>query len=417
MKTDYLENAFITLGFLFLSGALVHLQIFPYIVISLTTWTVAFGSSLLALARIKQFLKKSRRDIFIVIVIFLVFSSLAWSLNPAYSFALIKGTFFPMTSYGLYLGISFDIKTLMRKLGYALIIGLLLCWLTGAFFPSIGIDQIKFLGAWKGVYGHKNETSSYMVLTALVLILSSLRRTPEKWLGFPRHVVLRYLGISAFIYIFLTTSGTGLALSIIITGALIFYSRFTWQGKVTVFWLELAVIFLIPIAVGWQAIVIAMGKDPTLSSRTIFWDFAIDAVVNQRPLLGFGKGAFWVSENVGRIVRAFDGGYIPPHAHNGFIEIALDLGLVGIGLFLISCLLTWRKCLLHSYRVSDPEDLFPLGFMILFTLNNMTESLTVYNYSIFWPIYIALALNAGYGSSSKLWVRDQVSFKRLQKAV
>lgn len=392
---------------LFFNESLANIQtglgLFPSIVLSLCTWSLAFGSVFRIALESKSILPKLRRDWFLTTVIVLVFISFLWSFNPSFSIATIRGLYFPTTAFGLYLGICFDLRVMLRKLSYGLIAGLLICWVVAIAVPSVGIASTgPAIGAWVGVYGHKNAVSAKMVLTALVLLIGSFRRSPEKWFGIYRRVWLRVLGLSAILFVFLTTSGTGLGAAVIISSLLYFYRGFQWRGRASVLVIEVIVMVLAPLAVGWQAIVLAMGKDATLTGRTLFWDVAIDSLIHQRPFLGFGRGGFWVSGNLGRIAAAFGGGYVPPHAHNGFIELALDIGIVGIIIFFISWGLTISKALRQGYRARQIEDLFPLGFILVFSINNYTESLTIYNYNLFWPIYIAVAFNAGYKIYSEL---------------
>lgn len=359
--------------------------------------------------RHRLFLAKARRDPFLLAVILLVLISYNWADVPSESFQKVKSEFLPMVSFGLYLGTSFNIKNLFKKIGIAVTVGLLLSWLTAVGMPSIGKAQGKFAGAWIGVYGNKNASSSYMVLTALNLTLLSFQASCQKFLGIYENRWFLYLGLSATLFTFLTTSGTGVVLSAVIIFFIFLYSRFRWQGKVTVLLLDLttlivgsATIFLIA---NWDAILTGAGKDPTLTGRTVFWNIGIQSVVADRLWFGFGRGGFWNSSGpyVADISQAFGasiwgGGYIPAHGHNGFIELLLDIGLIGITLFAISFLMAWYKSLKQGYATKQPENFFPLGFMILFTINNFTESYTSHLSHIFWPLYIAIALNVGYPS-------------------
>ena len=147
----------------------------------------------------------------------------------------------------------------------------------------------------------------------------------------------------------------------------------------------------------WEEILTSMGKDPTLTGRTVFWGISIEALFKENPFLGFGRGAFWAqpSSYSRAIEYYFRGAYDVPHAHNGFLEIALDVGLIGFGFFVLNIFTTLRRALKQAYLSIDPVNLFPLGYTIIFLVNNMTESFTSNLYTMFWPIYIAVSLNAG----------------------
>ncbi len=76
----------------------------------------------------------------------------------------------------------------------------------------------------------------------------------------------------------------------------------------------------------------ALGKDPTLTGRTDLWPFVI-ADIGQKPMFGWGYVGFWTPANhaVQEIIDAI--GWNAPEAHNGPLELLIQLGLVGTALF------------------------------------------------------------------------------------
>ena len=82
-----------------------------------------------------------------------------------------------------------------------------------------------------------------------------------------------------------------------------------------------------------------VGRDASLTGRTELWSLSIEAAAD-RPLLGYGYGAFWHPgrpEGSPESVQISEAvGFDVPHAHNGLIDAALGLGLLGV---LISLLL------------------------------------------------------------------------------
>ncbi|MDA0267918.1 MAG: O-antigen ligase family protein [Cyanobacteria bacterium] len=397
---DYGEIGFICLGVLFFSGGLSKL--FSGSIVSLSRWFLFAGSISFILLRLNFLAYKIKRDIWLAGLIALAIFSFMWSDFSDFTFSSIKSEFMPMTAFGIYLGTSFDIRHLNGKICWGLSLGLLISILFAIANPSIGRDHGAFAGAWTGIYGHKNTTSSYMVLSALSLLLPSFRVTKEKWMGLNQHIYLRLLGFSALGFVFMTTSGTGLILSILISSGVFLYSKFRWKGKITVLLLDLVLLVFgsgaIILLGNWQEIVLAMGKDPTLTGRVPMWSIAIQRIL-ERPLLGYGLRGFWAPGSpypfeLGRALD-FTGDFIPPHVHNGLIDLALDVGLIGAGLFLASLIVMLTRAFQQAYDFQEPEDLWPLGFMILFVVNNITESYVFYRVHLFWPIYIAIALNVG----------------------
>ena len=87
----------------------------------------------------------------------------------------------------------------------------------------------------------------------------------------------------------------------------------------------------------------ALGRQSNLSGRTEIWAAAIPAAPN--ALVGAGFEGFWISPSVEEFQRRLVGWWHPEglnEAHNGYIEVYLNLGW--IGLILISCILYNRIC-------------------------------------------------------------------------
>ena len=74
-----------------------------------------------------------------------------------------------------------------------------------------------------------------------------------------------------------------------------------------------------------------LGKDSTLTGRTILWKFGVEHFWN-RPLTGYGFQAFWSEPSY---TREYLRAYVDPRTsifHNGYIEIIVALGVIGGGL-------------------------------------------------------------------------------------
>jgi len=83
-----------------------------------------------------------------------------------------------------------------------------------------------------------------------------------------------------------------------------------------------------------------LGKDPTLTGRTLLWERA-DALIDRKPILGFGFQAIWMGDSVDtiglkRLADIEDGRQF--HFHHQFRIIAVDLGFVGLIPFVLAIL-------------------------------------------------------------------------------
>lgn len=86
----------------------------------------------------------------------------------------------------------------------------------------------------------------------------------------------------------------------------------------------------------FDPLMFAIGKDPTMTGRTKIWSLLMASLM-KRPLLGYGFMAFWQqglhgeSAHVGLLMNWPGMGY----AENGVIELWLELGAIGVALYLL----------------------------------------------------------------------------------
>ena len=100
----------------------------------------------------------------------------------------------------------------------------------------------------------------------------------------------------------------------------------------------------------------------TLTGRTELWSELL-TYVGARPILGYGFEGFWGPMHTANVSLSL--GWVVPHAHNGYIEMLLDLGVVGLLLFVVTLL----SGVLHAQRQlrvspGDTEALFSLTLLL-----------------------------------------------------
>jgi hypothetical protein len=104
---------------------------------------------------------------------------------------------------------------------------------------------------------------------------------------------------------------------------------------------------------GDSALSSALGRGNGLSGRTAIWEASIAAAGN--PIIGTGFESFW-NVNVDKVARLLPG-YWEIHnlvsAHNGYIQIYLDLGWIGVCLIALILISGYRRAGRAFQR--DPE--------------------------------------------------------------
>jgi exopolysaccharide production protein ExoQ len=113
----------------------------------------------------------------------------------------------------------------------------------------------------------------------------------------------------------------------------------------------------------------ALGRTSTMSGRTGLWTALLGLHTN--PILGTGFESFWLGENLKRLEGIFF--FIPNEAHNGYLEIYLTLGLIGVFLLIGLFVGTFWKIRLELFQNFE-WGRYRLGFLAAVVLYNWTEA-------------------------------------------
>jgi exopolysaccharide production protein ExoQ len=135
---------------------------------------------------------------------------------------------------------------------------------------------------------------------------------------------------------------------------------------------------------GTAGVVHAMGKRTDFTGRIPIWETVIPMAPN--ALVGAGFESFWLGPRLEKIWSAFPV-FQPNEAHNGYIEVYLNLGWMGVGL--IALILVngyWRA--VAAFR-RDPGI---GGLMLAYVVSAMIYSVTEAGFRMLDPIWIFLIL-------------------------
>jgi O-antigen ligase len=341
----------------------------------------------LLLARWKSSLQTGLRYPLIWLLPVTALMSFLWSDFSSWS--LPKGiTTIQTTYFGLYMASRFNLKQQLQMLAWALGIVAVVSLLFNLALPGAAIEAGANAGAWRGPFTQKNIFARLMVLAAIVFLLLALdSRKHRNWLwgGF---------GLSVFL-ILMTGSKTALLLFLSVVILLPLYKALRWKDTKVIPLIIILVLVAGSMAVfvmgNWENILLGLGRDTTLSGRTTLWELAIEKIA-ERPWLGYGYQGFWQNGGGAEIIWKHEG-YKPPHAHNGFVNIALDLGLVGLCVFLLTIAVNyWRSIAWLKYGKTTIE-LWPIFYVTFFFMYNHSENTIISHNSLFWALFVAVSLS------------------------
>jgi len=117
-----------------------------------------------------------------------------------------------------------------------------------------------------------------------------------------------------------------------------------------------------------DTVIVMLGRQPDLTSRIPMWADLLSIV--QHPLIGAGYESFWLGDRMIYIQKRW-GKLI--QAHNGYVQMYLDLGYIGL-FFIVSLILSGLKRVWHCLYFDYPAAILRLCFIIIVSLVNVTEA-------------------------------------------
>jgi O-antigen ligase len=151
------------------------------------------------------------------------------------------------------------------------------------------------------------------------------------------------------------------------------------------------------LAGGGSAITHALGRNSDLTGRTGIWDELVPMVPN--PIVGAGFESFWLGSRLAEIWAANPGNPLN-EAHNGYLEIYLNLGLVGV--LLIALILIngyWRAAL--AFRRDPAFSSLLLAYVAVAAVYSVTEA-GFRNLTPMWIFFLFTVIAASAIASGRL---------------
>jgi O-antigen ligase len=121
------------------------------------------------------------------------------------------------------------------------------------------------------------------------------------------------------------------------------------------------------------------------------WGYLFETYLSKRPFLGYGFNAFWYIDSY-RVAIGKAAGYPDPIviADNGFIDILINTGYIGLILFLIFYFGAWWRSIKYASKAKDINGLFPVILMTYTALANVSWSVMFENESFFMLVMLAV---------------------------
>lgn len=364
------------------------------------TYALAF---LLIILRWKKVFYVVSKNKYIWLLLGVCALSSFWSVDPDTTtrrvFGLIGTTFF-----GVYLASRYTLKEQLKLCAYMLAISAIACFLVVFLFPQYGLGADEHARAWRGIYSQKNILGRRFVLSGAIFFFLAMTTRQNRW--------VLWLGyITSGILVLCSSSTTSLGNLLIVTGAFPVYQRvlrfrYTTLIPTLTFISTMSLAFYVLFVTYADQILGSIGKDTTLTGRSEIWPAVLE-MIEKKPLLGYGYGAFWFgSDTSGATYVQESVGWTTPSAHNGFLDLWLAVGLIGVLIFIAGLLSSFFKAI-YLIRLNKmvENNVWLLIYLTFLAISNFTESILIEQNSIEWTLYISALL------SSQLFFPFKESYK------
>jgi exopolysaccharide production protein ExoQ len=369
-------------------------------------WLAAYFVIVFYVATKPQFIIRLIKDNFLLVTWpILAGISAIWSLNPATS--LYDGMQLFMT---IILGFIFAKSVRPTKglmlLFSALCISMFLSFVCYKFFPS---QAIGWTGEFRGIYHHKNEMGIYsavLMLISICLLANGLHR------------MLAAMGLMAGgVALYLSHAGTPmvsiLAVFLLVPMCVIYRvnsNAFTFTLGATAIVGSIGAAYILFNGIDLFGTLLGeVGKDSTLTGRTVLWDFAYKAIGN-KPLLGYGYKGWWDDHNVSVPLLRYVVGQDLWFFHNVYLETTVAFGVPGLILFVTTMLVAFRRAVARYASNPDAVQMWHLLYLIMLAIYATAENPLFANHSIHQFLLAAnFAANSLGSSATRSVMRKKVN--------
>jgi exopolysaccharide production protein ExoQ len=361
-------------------------------VISLTLILLAVG---VVMSRSINWGALFERNLALLVFVSFALLSVLWSDYP---FTAFKRWFRDLGTYLMIMVVLSDprpveaVRTVLRRLGYLMVpLSILLI----KYYSTIG----RHYSYWTGETEFVGAATSKNMLGLLCLIsgLFFFWDTVTRWADRKQPKVKRIILVNvAFMIMTLwlmnsaksTTSYVCLALgSLVIFAA---HTRFFRQHSTLLKVLipaSFCLYLILDFGLGMNgSMAQAVGKDPTLTDRTKIWAFVLGMHTN--PLIGTGYQSFWLGPRLEYFWMHAGLGHLN-EAHNGYLEVYLELGLLGV-FILIGFLIAAYQIICR--RLTSSFDLAVLGMATWMALVFYNMSEAAFETGLMWMMLLLTAV-------------------------
>ncbi len=260
-------------------------------------------------------------------------------------------------------------------------------------FLAVATQQPGPLG-YEGIYAQKNGLGGVAAISLIFCLYFILLYS-----GWRRVAALGVAGM-AIIELVVSQSKTSLGLALLlpsVAGVIVFFG-----GKFRVSSPVLVLFGVATLIIGWlfgaylfrysfADLSMLLFKDVTFTGRTVIWEFVLE-IISRRPMLGQGYASFWGAGADSIVIREAPGFLVELlQAHNGYLDVMVETGVVGFSILLCIILCGFWSAE-RAIRIDGRLAWLAWSLLLFAICHNFLESSWFRGFSFNWLIFLFAAM-------------------------
>ena len=261
--------------------------------------------------------------------------SVAGAIEPAISFRrLVLSSIVVYTTFNLFIcvGVQRSLELLRYTLAFLVAASLLsVFFVPGAVHPPNESDH-ALVGAWKGLFFHKNIAASMVANALIVFFFSFMRR---------RNLFDVAMIAISLVFLVGTRGKTAPVLLAVSLGLGLSYRASLGFAQHRAIHVAIHAVLFSSLGLGilvFQDRISSIIADPdALTGRVAIWEL-VSSYVNENPITGAGYGSFWQIGALSPVNHLTSTPWLihTSHSHNGYLELLATTGYPGLALGILA---------------------------------------------------------------------------------
>jgi exopolysaccharide production protein ExoQ len=339
------------------------------------------------------FLQSWRHNLPLILFLLYSLASVLWTVYPSATHYKLFFLFFSTIS-GSYLALRYKVRGMLEVLAWVGGIFAVPSLFAVVFFPFVGVMLNRpFVGAWNGIFWHRNHAGNLFAFFNMVFLFRFLLLGREMLI---RRLVHLVFYVSTALLVFGSRSATGIIVFLFLNLATVLaYAWLKFHNHLKPWHYYVSAAFfstgLLVVAANTAFFFSLLGRSANMTGRIPLWQDLFSTTFLQKPLFGYGYGALWSLKSF-RIHTQIRNNWSHQvfFADNGFFDILLNLGLIGLILFLLLYVLSGIRSFNLGVLKKSWINFFPFITFLYVFIGNLTYSFLLEVDQFVWMLLVVM---------------------------